>query len=74
MQDLPRGRYRKVVLAEHRVFGAIAVGDVADHEPLADAVRQGRDVRHALDQLRAGDWTELGLAPAPAPRRGRRAA
>ncbi len=69
VQDLPGRRYRKLVLSGQRVIGAIAFGDPPAHEPLAEAVRQARDVQHSLDALRSGDWTELGVAPLARKRR-----
>jgi NAD(P)H-nitrite reductase large subunit len=60
-------KYRKLVLREGRVYGAILVG----HPELSDAVKlaveRHRDVSAELDRLEAGDWSVLGASmPVPA--------
>jgi nitrite reductase (NADH) large subunit len=54
------GRYRKLVIADGRIAGAILLGSAAEASPVVTAVKRGYDVRGKLDDLRAGRWDVLG--------------
>lgn len=61
LEDMGRGVYRKLVLRQGRVIGAVLVGDVADGPWYLDLMRSGRRVGPVRDELifgRAftGDW------------------
>ena len=65
------GRYRKLVVADGRIVGAILLGFSKEVAAVRTAITRGFDVRHQLDALRAGRWEvlegmsgEIPLAPA----------
>ena len=65
------GRYRKLVVADGRIVGAILLGYSKEVAAVRTAITRGFDVRHQLDALRAGRWDvlegmsgEIPLAPA----------
>lgn len=55
-------RYRKLVVADGRLVGAILIGHGAVAEGVQKAVKEARDVRAALPELRAGRWGMLARA------------
>jgi nitrite reductase (NADH) large subunit len=57
--DEDDGVYRKLVLSDGRITGAILVGRPAEAAPVLTAMREGRDVSGDLEILRAGDWEVL---------------
>jgi NAD(P)H-nitrite reductase large subunit len=57
LEDTLESRYRKLVLSDGRLVGAILLGYSAESTGLASAVRESRDVTSELDRLRAGDWS-----------------
>ena len=70
-------RYRKLVIADGKVAGAILLGFSHDVSAIRTAVNRGFDVTARLDELRAGQWEVLGeltgdepLLPAAAARPG----
>jgi NAD(P)H-nitrite reductase large subunit len=68
------GRYRKLVLENDRVVGAILLGYSREVAPVRTAISRGYDVGGVLDDLHAGRWDVLAglsgerplLAGAPA--------
>ena len=65
------GRYRKLVVADGRIVGAILLGFSKEVAAVRTAITRGFDVTHQLDNLRAGRWDvlagmsgEMPLAPA----------
>jgi NAD(P)H-nitrite reductase large subunit/ferredoxin len=55
-------QYRRLVLDEGRVRGAILIGHADLAGPVAAAVERQLDVRHLLPRLEAGDWSGLATA------------
>ncbi|HZY42843.1 MAG TPA: FAD-dependent oxidoreductase [Anaerolineae bacterium] len=52
--------YRKLIIADGKLMGAILVGDPANAQTVASAVKARRDVSQLLDALQAGHWDVLG--------------
>jgi len=52
--------YRKLVISDGQLVGAILVGDPAHAQLVSAAVKEHRDVSGQLDALQAGNWTVLG--------------
>ncbi len=59
LEEAEAGRYRKLVIAEDRIVGAILLGYPSDAAAVLASIKEGRDVRGNLDDLRAGDWHVL---------------
>jgi NAD(P)H-nitrite reductase large subunit len=59
VEDGPLHRYRKVIVADNRIVGAILLGFPLDAPLVTAAVRQGVDVSSCLAGLRAGEWDVL---------------
>lgn len=57
LEDPAESRYRKLVLTNGRVVGAILLGYGVESPKVVRAVKEGQDVTAWLDQLRAGDWS-----------------
>jgi nitrite reductase (NADH) large subunit len=55
----PVGRYRKLVLRDDRVVGAILLGYSREVAPVRTAIDRGFAVGHVIDDLRAGRWEVL---------------
>ena len=60
LEDEAAGRYRKLVIADGRIAGAILLGSGVDASPVVTAVKRGYDVRGLMEDLRAGRWDALG--------------
>jgi nitrite reductase (NADH) large subunit len=58
-EDAAAGRYRKLVIADGRIVGAILLGHGNDVAAVRTAITYGFDVRGTLDALRAGSWDVL---------------
>ena len=65
------GRYRKLVVADGRIVGAILLGFSKEVAAVRTAITRGFDVTHQLPMLREGHWDvlagmsgEIPLAPA----------
>lgn len=68
-EDPLESRYRKLVVHDGRLVGAILLGYGAESQAVATAVQEQRDVSGDLDRLRAGDWSTLiPGSPLPAAR------
>jgi NAD(P)H-nitrite reductase large subunit len=57
LEDTAESRYRKLVVADGRIVGAILLGYAVEAPAVVRAVKDGQDVSSALDRLRAGDWS-----------------
>ena len=74
LEDAAGGHYRKLVIADGRIAGAILLGHGNDVAAVRTAITRGFDVTHQhLDTLRAGRWDVLAelsgdqpLVPRPA--------
>jgi NAD(P)H-nitrite reductase large subunit len=61
--DLEGHGYRKLVVSDGRLVGAILFGDPQNMPIVTAAVKDGREVSQCLDALYAGQWDVLGDAP-----------
>lgn len=52
-------RYRKLVIADDKIVGAILLGYPLDAPAVTAVVKQGINIRDAIDDLRAGNWEVL---------------
>jgi NADPH-dependent 2,4-dienoyl-CoA reductase/sulfur reductase-like enzyme/ferredoxin len=59
LQDDDGTRYRKLVIADGRIVGAILVGHSRDLPTVQRAIEERRDVSSVLDSLRGGEWQVL---------------
>ncbi len=59
LEDTAAHRYRKLVITEGKIVGAILLGYPQEAQAVAAAVKQGRVVTSQLEALRAGDWEVL---------------
>jgi len=59
LEDLDGRRYRKLVIAEGRIVGAILLGYPLNTPAVIAAVKQGLDVSDSLDALCVGQWDRL---------------
>jgi hypothetical protein len=57
--------YRKLVIADGKLMGAILVGDPANAQAVAAAVKARREVKDHIDELQAGNWSVLNDNAAP---------
>ena len=55
----PGGRYRKLVIEDGRIAGAILLGHSAEVAAVRTAIDRGFPVGGVMDALRAGRWTAL---------------
>jgi NAD(P)H-nitrite reductase large subunit len=55
----PGGRYRKLVIEDGRIVGAILLGYSQEVAAVRTAINRGFDVRGAIDALHAGRWNVL---------------
>jgi nitrite reductase (NADH) large subunit len=59
LEDAPARSYRKLVLSDDKIVGAILLGDPSSAEAVAAAIREERDVSSHLEALEQGDWDVL---------------
>jgi NAD(P)H-nitrite reductase large subunit len=59
LEDESGQRYRKLVIADGRIVGAILLGYSAEAAPVRTAITRGLNVSRRLDALRAGRWDVL---------------
>jgi NADPH-dependent 2,4-dienoyl-CoA reductase/sulfur reductase-like enzyme/ferredoxin len=64
-QDQEGHGYRKLVVADGKLVGAILLGDPQNMTTVTAAVKEGRDVSQHLDALYAGQWEILGDTAVP---------
>ncbi len=68
LADESGGRYRKLVLRDGRIVGAILLGHASDAGAVFAAARERRDLSGHLESLSQGDWGVLvdpSFEPAP---------
>jgi nitrite reductase (NADH) large subunit len=59
-EDINEHRYRKLVISDGKIVGAILLGHPLDAPAVTAAVKQGLNVERCVDALRAGQWEVLG--------------
>lgn len=59
-EDVAEQRYRKLVVADGRIVGAILLGYPLEASGVVAAVKAGTDVLPFLERLQTGDWSLLG--------------
>ena len=59
-EDLAEHRYRKLVIVDGKIVGAILLGYPLDTAAVTAAVKSGRDVSGLVEELRQGRWEGLG--------------
>ena len=62
LEDMQEHRYRKLVISQGKIVGALLLGYPLEASAVTDAIKQQTDVRPCLDALRAGDWNSLKIA------------
>ncbi len=67
LEDAPAYRYRKLVIAEGKIIGAILLGYPEDAPAVLEAIREAKVVRSIIPALKAGNWTVLNDAEQPLP-------
>jgi NAD(P)H-nitrite reductase large subunit len=65
LEDPAESRYRKLVIADGKIVGAILLGYPQDASPVTAAIKQGRDVRALLPELQGGNWAILAALGQP---------
>lgn len=65
LEDPAEGRYRKLVIADGKIVGAILLGYPQDASPVTAAIKQGRDVRAVVPELQGGNWAILAAPGQP---------
>ena len=66
IEDSDEHSYRKLVIAEDRIVGAILIARQQDAPHVTNAVKDGRDVSSLLPELQRGEWDGLAAEPAVA--------
>jgi NAD(P)H-nitrite reductase large subunit len=66
LEDVGDQQYRKLVVAEGRIIGAILLGYPRLGPAVKEAIESGQDVSGLLPALRAGQWDALGRQTQPA--------
>jgi assimilatory nitrate reductase electron transfer subunit len=61
-QDRDPRRYRKLVLKDGKVCGAVLIGHAELAEPVTRAVEANKDVSPVLASLERGDWSLLSTS------------
>lgn len=59
LEETDEHRYRKLVIAENKIVGAILLGYPRLSAGVSEAVKGEVDIAAHLDELKAGDWTAL---------------
>lgn len=62
LEDADEHSYRKLVIAENRIVGAILIARQNDGPHVTNAIKDGRDISALLASLRRGDWEALSAA------------
>ena len=65
LQDVRRGVYRKLVLRDNKIVGAVLYGDVRDSGWYMRQMREGTDITSSRDRLIFGEAAAGGIAPDP---------
>jgi nitrite reductase (NADH) large subunit len=66
IEDSGEHSYRKLVIADGRIVGAILIARQQDAPHVTNAVKDGRDVSGLVEALEAGEWDVLAQDPVPA--------
>jgi NADPH-dependent 2,4-dienoyl-CoA reductase/sulfur reductase-like enzyme/ferredoxin len=66
LEDTAESRYRKLVVEDGKLVGAILLGYARESPGIVRAVKEQRDVARHLEHLRAGDWSALDENAEPA--------
>jgi NADPH-dependent 2,4-dienoyl-CoA reductase/sulfur reductase-like enzyme/ferredoxin len=66
IREEDEARYRKLVLRDGRIVGAILIGDGLDVSAVQRAMDEAQDVTALRSALEAGDWSVLDRALVPA--------
>jgi NADPH-dependent 2,4-dienoyl-CoA reductase/sulfur reductase-like enzyme/ferredoxin len=56
-EEVGEGRYRKLIVTDGQVVGAILLGYAVEAPAVVKAVKESQDVTAWLERLRAGDWS-----------------
>jgi NAD(P)H-nitrite reductase large subunit len=67
LEDPDEHSYRKLVISDGKIVGAILIARQEDAPLVTAAVKDGRDVSAMIDALERGDWGVLADAPEPEP-------
>ena len=67
LEEADGQRYRKLVIADGKVVGAILLGFSQDVSPIRTAISRELDVTPHLEALRAGNWEVVGQLSADEP-------
>ena len=59
IEDVAEQRYRKLVVADGRIVGAILLGYPLESPGVVAAVKAGTNVLPSLERLQAGEWSIL---------------
>lgn len=59
LEDLQEHSYRKLIIAQGKIVGAILLGHPSLAPGVTEAVKQGVDVTAQLSRLHKGDWSSL---------------
>ena len=65
LEDVADHRYRKLVLRDGRLVGAILFGYPLEMPGVSAALKAGRDLGGDLEALRDGDWSLFVDEPSP---------
>ncbi len=58
-----RGIYKRLVIEDNKVRGAVLYGDTADGSWYFDLINEGRDIRRVRDQLLFGEPMRRTMPP-----------
>jgi NAD(P)H-nitrite reductase large subunit len=68
LEDSGEHSYRKLVIADGKIVGAILIARPVDAPHVTSAAKDGRDVSALIERLEVGDWACLAAAqPEPEP-------
>jgi len=65
-EDRVEGRYRKLVVSDNRIVGAILLGYPVEARAVTEAMNASQDIRLLLPRLKAGDWSAFSASIAAA--------
>ena len=64
-EDAVGGRYRKLVVSDGKLVGAILVGHSAEAQAIVEAVKEQREVSASDGRLLGGDWSLPAVTETP---------
>ena len=65
MRDPRRGVYKKLLIQDNKVHGAVLYGDTADGNWYLDLINQARDVGALRDTLLFGETASVPVSATP---------